>query len=169
MYTVQNTMAAEMNMDVFDLDHQVKTNNNIERPPSIYITSHDTNMTNNQFYTMQNRDTATAAAVAAAVAAASRIPPTLTVQTQNLQQQQQQLSLSPQNPEQYSPALSAYHTALNTPISPMSPNPFVSDEDIPSIAFNQQQQQMYNNQYQQAIMDQQQSMMTNPSNNAFLL
>lgn len=157
-------MATEINMDDFDLDHnnqhQVKSDNSIERPPSIYITSHDTNISNNDpFYTMQNRNTA---------AAASRIPPTLTVQTQNLQQQQLQLSLSPQNTEQYSPALSAYHTALNTPISPMSPNPFVSDEDIPSIAFSQHQQ-IYNNQYQQAIIDQQQSMMPTPSINSFSL
>jgi hypothetical protein len=159
MYIVQSTMANEINMDAFELDHhhQVKSNNTIERPPSIYITSHDTNTNNNQFYNMQTRNTA------------SRIPPALTVQTQNLQQQQQQqqLSLSPQNPEQYSPALSAYHTALNTPISPMSPNPFVPDEDIPNITFNQHQQMYSNQQYQQAIMDQQQSMMATPSSNAF--
>lgn len=52
-------------------------------------------------------------------------PPALTVQTHNLPH----LSLSPMD---HSPALSAYHTALNTPVSP-SPSPFTADDDIPSL------------------------------------
>lgn len=141
----------------------------VERPPSIFITSHDTTIpqyyTNNNTmqrpqqqnnFTTNNNNTTSR----------NNIPPALTVQTHNLPHP----SLSPGlNPMEGggnhggSPALSAYHTALNTPVSP-SPSPFIPDDDIPSLysphspmtpgTFNlndtyQQQQQFYHPQPQQ--------------------
>ncbi|KAI9255306.1 HSF-type DNA-binding-domain-containing protein [Sporodiniella umbellata] len=82
----------------------------LERPtPSIFITSHDT-MSNNLFIE------------------SSRQRPALTVQTH---------SLSPgiEGQQTASPALSAYNTALNTPVSPGSTH-FISDDDIPNIYTN---------------------------------
>ncbi|CAO0796067.1 unnamed protein product [Mucor circinelloides] len=94
-----------------------------ERPPSIFITSHDTNTLQNGYF---NRNTNTAPTTSLSSRA-----PVLTVQTHNLSPQ---LGLPPNSPldQQNSPALSAYHTALNTPVSP-SPSPFISDDDIPSL------------------------------------
>lgn len=116
-----------------------------ERPPSIFITSHDyTQPPSTQNYRNLNRNT-----------------PALTVQTHNLNHSQLSLSpgLSPMD-QQNSPALSAYHTALNTPVSP-SPSPFNLDDDIPSLyspmtpttfSLNeQQQQQFYSQQPQQSL------------------
>lgn len=82
-----------------------------ERPPSIFITSHDSSTNQSNFRNNRN-------------------PPALTVQTHNLNHSQLSLSpgLSPMD-QQNSPALSAYHTALNTPVSP-SPSPFNLDDDI---------------------------------------
>ncbi|CEP18095.1 hypothetical protein [Parasitella parasitica] len=103
----------ELNMG-FDLQHE-------ERPPSIFITSHDTNTLQNTYF---NRNTNTPSP-------SSSRAPVLTVQTHNLSPQLGLPSNSPLD-QQNSPALSAYHTALNTPVSP-SPSPFISDDDIPSL------------------------------------
>lgn len=99
----------------FDIQHE-------ERPPSIFITSHDTNTLQNTYFNRNNTPTSSSSS--------SRVP-VLTVQTHNLSPQ---LGLPPNSPldQQNSPALSAYHTALNTPVSP-SPSPFISDDDIPSL------------------------------------
>lgn len=97
----------------------------IERPttPSIFITSHDVvpsqQQQNNTQHYYNNRPPP---------------PPILTVQTHNLNTIPSSSSLSP-NIQQHSPALSAYHTALNTPVSP-SPTSFISDDDIPSLNFS---------------------------------
>lgn len=58
----------------------------------------------------------------------SRQRPALTVQTHGL-------SPGLDGQQTTSPALSAYHTALNTPVSPSS-NHFIPDEDIPNIYTN---------------------------------
>jgi hypothetical protein len=96
----------------------------IERPttPSIFITSHDvipSSSHNHQQQIYTNH---------------SRPPPILTVQTHNLNHSNSLQNLSPNGliDQQHSPALSAYHTALNTPVSP-SPSSFISDDDIPSL------------------------------------
>ncbi|OAD01177.1 hypothetical protein MUCCIDRAFT_156739 [Mucor lusitanicus CBS 277.49] len=95
-----------------------------ERPPSIFITSHDTSTLQNGYFNRNTNTTPTTTSLP------SRAP-VLTVQTHNLSPQ---LGLPPNSPldQQNSPALSAYHTALNTPVSP-SPSPFISDDDIPSL------------------------------------
>lgn len=107
----------ELNMG-FDIQHE-------ERPPSIFITSHDTNTLQNTYFNHNNTPTSSSSS------SSSSRAPVLTVQTHNLSPQ---LGLSPNSPldQQNSPALSAYHTALNTPVSP-SPSPFISDDDIPSL------------------------------------
>lgn len=89
---------------------QLELQTELERPPpSIFITSHDT-MTNNNYFLD------------------SRQRPALTVQTHGL-------SPGLDGQQTTSPALSAYHTALNTPVSPSS-NHFIPDEDIPNIYTN---------------------------------
>lgn len=121
------------------------------RPPSIFITSHDNLPPNQNYFLQQSRQQ-------------FNPRPSLTVQTQNLSYATNNLSsgLSPMvDGSVNSPALSAYHTALNTPVSP-SPSQFVSDDDIPSLysphspmtpnTFNlheQQQHQQHQQQHQQ--------------------
>ncbi|CAO3641765.1 unnamed protein product [Mucor hiemalis] len=136
-------------------------NNNTEtyvpesRPPSIFITSHDNipppPPPSNQNYFIQS------------TRQQFNPRPSLTVQTQNLPFTN---NLSPGlNPMVdggvNSPSLSAYHTALNTPVSP-SPSQFISDDDIPSLysphspmtpntfSLHEQQHQQQQQFYQQA-------------------
>ncbi|OBZ86167.1 Heat shock factor protein [Choanephora cucurbitarum] len=153
---VQFQASSEFNMNGFDHHQQSHSN---ERPPSIFITSHDATATQQnhidettyisqqqqQQYQQQQQAmhiplsraqsqqvfTSPVPSISQQQRNQQRLPPALTVQTQNLSTQFS-LSPGPNSMDLNSPALSAYHTALNTPVSTIS-SPFIPDDDIPSL------------------------------------
>ncbi|KAI8047592.1 HSF-type DNA-binding-domain-containing protein [Gilbertella persicaria] len=150
-------MPPEFNMNGFE-----QTNTN-ERPPSIFITSHDTIVPSQSQYMAQPSPSPPLPPHSSQTSQPpppqqhQRMPPpALTVQTHNLSSQfNLSPAMSPMDPN--SPALSAYHTALNTPVSP-SPSPFVPDDDIPSLysPHSPITPNMFLNEYQQQQQQQQQ-------------
>ncbi|KAI8382369.1 HSF-type DNA-binding-domain-containing protein [Blakeslea trispora] len=149
----QFQVSPEFNMNGFDHHQQSHPN---ERPPSIFVTSHDatapghSHLNESSYISQQQQQqqqamhmafsraqpqqtfTSSASSISQQHRHQQRIaPPALTVQTHNLSSQFN-LSPGPNSMDPNSPALSAYHTALNTPVS-SSPSPFIPDDDIPIL------------------------------------
>ncbi|KAF7728993.1 hypothetical protein EC973_005024 [Apophysomyces ossiformis] len=129
----------ELNFDAYDVKSDP------ERPPPIYVTSHDANANTHQsqhFY-FGNQQSPSPSRTSTPEPNYSHLPTRppapLTVQTQNLHHQSPRLDVAipTMDPSPLSPSsssLSAYQAAINTPLPP-SPNPcaFLSDDDATSM------------------------------------